>query len=241
MSRTRSDRGREQQMSTWPSDGASSGSGEYETAPDSRGVTHVWHTPLRQLHRLGTSQASARSRRLPQLAAKGGGNPAAGEGHQRPGAGRSGRRVRRRGGGADHARVGGGQGGEQFRVNTGGLDAGRAEGVAHVGHVRRRPAHVRLRAGRQAERGQRVLGDVPGHGMRPVQLGRRGLAVEQVLAGVRQRPEQGAGLGGEWMFPRAARAVDPPDLAFTAGLGQLVQHGQDRGYADAGGDQQHRS
>ena len=70
MSRTMSDRGREQQMSTWPSDGASSGSGEYETAPDSSGVMHVWHTPVRQLHRLGTSQASARSRRLRQLAAK---------------------------------------------------------------------------------------------------------------------------------------------------------------------------
>src|ERR1700729_3864860 len=71
MSRTTSVRGREQQISTWPSDGASSGSGEYETAPDSSGVMHVWHTPVRQLHRLGTSQASARSRRLPQLAAKG--------------------------------------------------------------------------------------------------------------------------------------------------------------------------
>ena len=43
----------------------------WETAPDSSGVMHMWHTPVRQLHRVGTSQASARSRRLLQLAAKG--------------------------------------------------------------------------------------------------------------------------------------------------------------------------
>ncbi|HEX6519783.1 MAG TPA: DUF1622 domain-containing protein [Streptosporangiaceae bacterium] len=38
--------------------------------------------------------------------------------------------------------------------------------------------------------------------MRTVKLGWRGLTVEQVLAGVRQRLEQGAGLGGERIFPR---------------------------------------
>jgi hypothetical protein len=125
--------------------------------------------------------------------------------------------------------------------SVGGLDAARGEGVAHVGHVRRRPADVSLCAGRQAERGQRVLGDASSHGMLAVQLGRRGLTVEQLLAGVRQRPEQGASLGGERMFPRPPRAVDPPDLAFTACLRELVQHRQDRGHADAGRDQQHRS
>ena len=32
--------------------------------PDSRGVTQVWHTPVRQLQRVGTSQASASSSTL---------------------------------------------------------------------------------------------------------------------------------------------------------------------------------
>ena len=35
-------------------------------SPDSRGVTQVWQTPVRQLHRVGTSQASARSSTLRQ-------------------------------------------------------------------------------------------------------------------------------------------------------------------------------
>jgi hypothetical protein len=87
---------------------------------------------------------------------------------------------------------------------------------------------------------QCVLGDVPGNGMLTVKLGWRGLTVEQ-CSRVRQRLEQGAGLGGERMFPRAARTVDPPDLPFTACLRELVQYRQDRGHADAGGDQQHRS
>ena len=33
-------------------------------SPDSRGVTQVWQTPVRQLQRVGTSQASARSSTL---------------------------------------------------------------------------------------------------------------------------------------------------------------------------------
>jgi hypothetical protein len=40
-------------------------------SPDSRGVTQVWHTPVRQLQRVGTSQASARSSTLRPWAAKG--------------------------------------------------------------------------------------------------------------------------------------------------------------------------
>jgi len=40
-----------QQISTCPSAGGSSGSGEYVTSPDSRGVLQVWQTPVRQLHR----------------------------------------------------------------------------------------------------------------------------------------------------------------------------------------------
>ena len=36
--------------------------------PESRGVVHVWQTPDRQLHRVGMSQASARSSTLRVLA-----------------------------------------------------------------------------------------------------------------------------------------------------------------------------
>ena len=40
-------------------------------SPDSRGVTQVWQTPVRQLQRVGTSQASARSSTLCQPSPKG--------------------------------------------------------------------------------------------------------------------------------------------------------------------------
>ena len=63
--------GRAQQMSTWPSAGSSSGSGAYVMSPDSSGVTQVWQTPVRQLQRVGTSQASARSSTLCQSSPKG--------------------------------------------------------------------------------------------------------------------------------------------------------------------------
>ena len=40
-------------------------------SPDSRGVTQVWQTPVRQLQRVGTSQASASSSTLRQAGPKG--------------------------------------------------------------------------------------------------------------------------------------------------------------------------
>jgi hypothetical protein len=64
MSSTMSVVGRAQQISTCPSAGGSSGSGWQLISPDSSGVVQVWQTPVRQLHRLGTSQASARSSTL---------------------------------------------------------------------------------------------------------------------------------------------------------------------------------
>src|SRR5215471_8269735 len=64
MSSTISPLGRAQQMSTSPSAGFSSGAGEYVMLPDSRGVVQVWQTPVRQLQRVGTSQASANSSML---------------------------------------------------------------------------------------------------------------------------------------------------------------------------------
>ena len=40
-------------------------------SPDSSGVTQVWQTPVRQLQRVGTSQASASSRMLRRSVPKG--------------------------------------------------------------------------------------------------------------------------------------------------------------------------
>ena len=40
-------------------------------SPDSSGVTQVWQTPARQLQRVGTSQASAKSRTLRWLVSNG--------------------------------------------------------------------------------------------------------------------------------------------------------------------------
>ena len=62
-----------------------------------------------------------------------------------------------------------------------------------------------------------------------------------MLAGVRQGREQVVGLGGEGMFARSACPVQPPHVPVAAGLRELVQHGQDRRDADAGGDQQDRA
>ena len=46
---------------------------------------------------------------------------------------------------------------------------------------------------------------------------------------------------GERVLLRAAGAVQPPDLpALATRGGQLVEHGQHRGHADAGREQQHR-
>src|SRR5215217_8088895 len=57
--------GRALQINTFPSAGGSSGSGSYWMAPDSMAVSQVWHTPVRQDQRVGTSHASANSSKLP--------------------------------------------------------------------------------------------------------------------------------------------------------------------------------
>jgi len=58
-------RGREQQMSALPSAGGSTGSGLYSRSPAMSVVSQLWHTPVRHDQRVGTSQASASSSRLP--------------------------------------------------------------------------------------------------------------------------------------------------------------------------------
>lgn len=61
-SRMRSVRGCAQQTRAVPGVGSSRGSGRYRTVPESTEVWQVWQTPVRQDQRVGTSQASARSR-----------------------------------------------------------------------------------------------------------------------------------------------------------------------------------
>jgi hypothetical protein len=72
-------------------------------------------------------------------------------------------------------------------------------------------------------------------------LGGSGRAVEHLHAGVWQRGQQGACLGREGMLTRSACPVQPPDDPLAVARGELVQHGQDRRDADAGGDEQDRS
>ena len=56
--------GAAQQISTEPRPGGSSGYWTYLTVPSTTPVTHVWHTPLRHAYRVGTSHASANSRKV---------------------------------------------------------------------------------------------------------------------------------------------------------------------------------
>src|SRR5580698_2317987 len=56
--------GLEQQISTLPAAGGSSGSGSYFVAPPINAHSQVWQTPVRQDQRTGTSQASASSSKL---------------------------------------------------------------------------------------------------------------------------------------------------------------------------------
>ena len=48
-------------------------------------------------------------------------------------------------------------------------------------------------------------------------------------------------LRGERMLVGSACAVQPPDVPVAVGLRELVQHGQHRCDADAGGDEQDRA
>ena len=56
--------GWEQQISRLPWAGGSSGSGWYSTSPEINPLSQVWQIPVRHDQRTGTSQASAKSRRL---------------------------------------------------------------------------------------------------------------------------------------------------------------------------------
>jgi hypothetical protein len=60
--------GWEQQISRLPWAGGSSGSGWYSTLPEIKPLSQVWQTPVRHDQRTGTSQASAKSRRLENFA-----------------------------------------------------------------------------------------------------------------------------------------------------------------------------
>src|SRR5271154_73677 len=64
MSIARSSWGAEQQISKFPVAGDSSGSGSYFTEPEINPHSQIWHTPVRQAQRTGTSQASASSSRV---------------------------------------------------------------------------------------------------------------------------------------------------------------------------------
>ena len=69
---------------------------------------------------------------------------------------------------------------------------------------------------------------------------RAGAAVVHVGLGVRQRGQQGPGLGGERVLGTVTCAVQPPDLAVGALLGQGLKHGDHGGGTDPGADQQYR-
>ena len=56
---------------------------------------------------------------------------------------------------------------------------------------------------------------------------------------VRQRGEEGTGLGGERVLATVACAVQPPDLPVGALLRQCLKHGENGGGTDPGADQQH--
>ena len=45
----------------------------------------------------------------------------------------------------------------------------------------------------------------------------------------------------KWMLAAVAGTVNPPDLSSSSLGGQCVQHSEDRGGADAGADQDHRT
>ena len=114
-------------------------------------MTQVWQTPVRQLQRVGTSQASASSSRLASPAVERGDDAAAGEGDQRPGS----RAVRPAGavpgGLVGDAGVDRRQRPEQLGVDAGRLDADRDEGLPDVGHERGRAADVGVGVGRNTE------------------------------------------------------------------------------------------
>jgi hypothetical protein len=66
-SSTISPAGCEQHSNKFPCAGGSSGSGWYFTLPEINPLSHMWQTPVRHDQRTGTSQASAKSSRLPNF------------------------------------------------------------------------------------------------------------------------------------------------------------------------------
>ena len=60
-----------------------------------------------------------------------------------------------------------------------------------------------------------------------------------LCACVRERSDESASLGGERVLLVVARGVQAPDLSLGTLLGQRVKHGEYRGGADSGTDQQY--
>ena len=105
----------------------------------------VWQTPVRQLQRLGTSQASASSSRLRALEMNRVEMPLRAKVTSGPVPTGPGGWCGWPGGLADHAGVGGRQRAEQLGMDAGRLDADSRECLPDVGHERRRAADVGIR------------------------------------------------------------------------------------------------
>ena len=99
-------------------------------SPESRGVLQVWQTPVRQLQRVGTSQASARSSTLCVPAGKGVEMPLRAKVTSGPVPGRAGGLVRCPAGLPGEAGVDRGPGPEQLGADAVGPEADGDEGVA---------------------------------------------------------------------------------------------------------------
>src|SRR5262249_43929529 len=65
-------------------------------------------------------------------------------------------------------------------------------------------------------------------------------AVTNVAAAVRERDDEAADFGGEWMMLAIASRVQPQDLPCRAGRRQRVQHRQNRRCPDSRAEQHHR-
>ena len=122
-----------------------------------------------------------------------------------------------------------------------GVEADRGQAGADLVHERRRPAQVCLGVAGRLELGEQRRGETAcAVEVAAFEVVRAGTAVVDVGADVRERGEERAGLGGEGVVAAAACAVQPPDLPIGVLLRQRVEHGEDRGGADAGADQQDR-
>src|SRR4051794_16494141 len=130
---------------------------------------------------------------------------------------------------------------EGLRVDARGVDPHGGQAGADLVHERDRPAQVCLGASRRLELGEQRRGETTDVGeVAAFQVARAGTAVVHVRPHVRQRSKQRTRLGGEGVVATAARALQPPDLAFGVFSGERVEHGEDGGGPDAGADQQHR-